>query len=120
MAGTNTACHSVVNILTVMCSKIVPNENPVEVSAWDIVCLNIPANIITKIAKNIAGGTNCAYTFDPASRTFNTLLSMWWQVRISWLDIKDDSHLHAMMIMPIHSDVHHLHSPPPAEHSLTH
>jgi hypothetical protein len=32
--------------------KIVPNENPVEVGVWDIVCLNIiPANIITKIAK---------------------------------------------------------------------
>ncbi len=44
----NTARHHAMNICTEMCSKVVPNEYSVKVHAWDIVCLNIAANIITK------------------------------------------------------------------------
>jgi hypothetical protein len=101
-----------------MCSKFVPNENQVEVTAWDIVHLNITANII-KNCKNIGGGTNRMYTFDPAPRTLKTPWNMWWQGRISRLDSEDDSHLCAvLMIIPILLDAHHLHSPPPCAVTL--
>ncbi len=42
----NIVCHRVVDICTVMCSKVIPDIDPVPISAGDIVCLNILADIV--------------------------------------------------------------------------
>jgi hypothetical protein len=54
----NTACHRVIHVCAEMHSKVVSNQYSVKVHAWDIVCLNIGANVIAKIMENIGG---CAY-----------------------------------------------------------
>ena len=56
IGGTNTARCCVVNIRAVMRSKVVPNEHPVEISAGDIVCLNIHAHIVAQVAEYVVGG----------------------------------------------------------------
>ena len=53
IGGTNTARHCVVDIRVVMRSKVVPNENPMKISAGDIVCLNIPAEVVAEVTKYI-------------------------------------------------------------------
>ena len=113
IAGTGTVCHCVVNVPAVMCSQIIPYEYTMEISARNIVRLNIRAHVVTEITEYVGGGTNVAYTPDPASRTFNTPSNMWRQCRIPRLDCKDDSNLRPMMVMPVLSDSLYLHSPPP-------
>ena len=51
--GTNTARHCVVDIRAVMRSKV-----PIEISAGDIVRLNIRAHVVTKVAEYVGGGAN--------------------------------------------------------------
>jgi len=51
--GTNTARHCVVDIRAVMRSKV-----PIEISAGDIVRLNIRAYVVTKVAEYVGGGAN--------------------------------------------------------------
>ena len=58
IGGTNTACHCVVDVRTVMRSKVVPNEHPMEIGAGDIVRLNIHANVVAKVAEYVGGGAN--------------------------------------------------------------
>ncbi len=55
---TNMARHCVVDIRAVMRSKVVPNEHPMEISAGDIVCLNIRAHLVAKVAEYVGGGAN--------------------------------------------------------------
>jgi hypothetical protein len=58
IGGTNTARHCVVDLRAVMHSKVVPNEHPIEISAGDIVYLNIRAHVVTKVAEYVGGGAN--------------------------------------------------------------
>jgi len=58
IGGTNTAHHCVVDIRDVMRSKVVPNEHPMEISAGDIVRLNIRAHVVAKVAEYVGGGAN--------------------------------------------------------------
>jgi len=60
IAGSNTASHCVVNIRTVMCSKVVPYKSPMKISARDIVSLNILAYVVAKVMENLDGGANGA------------------------------------------------------------
>jgi hypothetical protein len=46
------------DIRDVMRSKVVPNEHPMEISAGDIVRLNIRAHVITKVTEYVGGGAN--------------------------------------------------------------
>ncbi len=91
IAGTGTVCHCVVNVPAVMCSQIIPYEYTMEISARNIVRLNICAHVVTEITEYVEGGTNIAYTPDPASRTLNTPSNMWRQCQIPLLNRKDDS-----------------------------
>ena len=101
------------NVSAVMCRKVVPNENLMEIGAWDIVHLNIHANVVAKIPKDIGGSANSMQTSDPASRTLKAPSNIRRQGRIPRLDCKDDSYLCAMMIMPVLLDVQQLHGPSP-------
>ena len=56
--GTNTARHCVVDVHAVMRSKVVPNEHPMEISAGDIVRLNIRAHVVAQVAEYVGGGAN--------------------------------------------------------------
>ena len=58
IGGTNTARHCVVDICAVMCSKVVPNEHPMKISAGDIVRLNIRAHVVAKVTEYVGGGVN--------------------------------------------------------------
>ncbi len=58
MAGTNTAHHRVVHLRTVMCRKIIANEHPMEISARNIIPLNIHAHVVAKVAEYVGGGAN--------------------------------------------------------------
>ena len=42
----------------VMRSKVVPNEHSMEISAGDIVRLNIRAHVVAKVAEYVGGGAN--------------------------------------------------------------
>jgi len=42
-----------VDIRAVMCSKVVPNEHPMEISAGDIVRLNIHAHVVAKVVEYV-------------------------------------------------------------------
>ena len=53
IARTNTVCHRVVYIPAVMRRQIIPNQNLMKVSAGDIVCLNIPAEVVAEVTKYI-------------------------------------------------------------------
>jgi N-methylhydantoinase B/oxoprolinase/acetone carboxylase alpha subunit len=46
---TNTVRHRVVYVPAAMRRQIIPNQNLMKVSAGDIVCLNIPADVVTEI-----------------------------------------------------------------------
>ena len=71
------------NVRAVMRSKIVANEHPMEIGAGDIVRLNIRTN------------TN-----------------MCRQSRIPRLNGEDDGHLHAMVVMPVLTDMVYRYGPP--------
>ncbi len=58
IGGTNTARHCVVDVCAVMRSKVVPNEHPMEISAGNIVRLNIRAHIVAKVTEYVGGGAN--------------------------------------------------------------
>jgi hypothetical protein len=58
IGGTNTARHCVVNVRAVMRSKVVPNEHPMEISAGDVVRLNIRAHVVAQVAEYVGGGAN--------------------------------------------------------------
>jgi hypothetical protein len=61
IARTNTVCHPVVYVPAVMRRRIIPNQNPMKVSARDIVCLNIPADIVAEVTKYIGCGSSGTY-----------------------------------------------------------
>ncbi len=113
IARTDTAYHRVINICTEMRSKVVPNQYSVKVRAWNIVCLNIAANVTTKITKNIGGCANGTRTSDPTLRALNTSTNIWRKSWVPWLDRKDDSDLCAVVIVSILSDMMYLYGPPP-------
>jgi len=100
------------NVRAVMRSKIVPNEHPMEIGAGDIVRLNIHTNMVTKVVEDIGGGANGTQTSDPASRMPNTSANMCRQSRIPRLNGKDDGHLHAMVVMPVLTDMVYRYGPP--------
>ncbi len=85
-----------------MCRKVIPDENPMEIGAGDIVRLNIHANVVTKIPKDIGGGANGTQTSDPASRMPDTSTNMCRQAWIPRLDGDDDSHLISLPAMGAH------------------
>ncbi len=58
IGGTNTARHRVVDVRAVMRSKVVPNEHLMEISARDIVRLNIRAHVVAKVTEYVGGGAN--------------------------------------------------------------
>ena len=118
IGGTNTARHRVVNVRTVMRSKIFPNELPMEIGAGDIVCLNIHTNIVTKVTEHIVGGANGTQTSDPASRTLDTSANMCRQSQIPRLDGKDDGHLDAVLVMHVLTDTMYRCGPPPSAVTL--
>ena len=113
IAGSNTVCHRVVNVPAVMCGEIIPNKDSMEVSAGDIVRLNIPADVVTEVTEDIGSGTNVSYTTDPSSRVINTPSNMWREPWIPWLDCKDHCYLYPVVIVPILPNAQHLHCPPP-------
>jgi hypothetical protein len=83
-ARANTASHCAMSIRAEMRIKVVPNEYSVKVCVWDIACLNITANKITKIMENVGCVANGAQTSDP---------SIWRKNWVPWLDCKDYSDL---------------------------
>jgi hypothetical protein len=113
IARANMARHLVMNIGTEMRSKVVPNQYSVKVSARDIVCLNIAANIITKITENIGVCANGVQTCDPTLRVLNTSMSIWRKSWVPWLDCKDDSDPCAVVVVSIFSDTMYLYGLPP-------
>ena len=59
---TNTVRHRVVYVPAVMRRQIIPNKNSMKNSARDIVCLNIPADVVAEVTKYIGRGSSGTYT----------------------------------------------------------
>jgi hypothetical protein len=93
IARTNTVCIRVVYIPAVMCGKVISDKNLMEISDKDIVCLDIPADVVAEVAKDVCCGSNVVYTLDPTSRALDTPSSMLSQAWISRLNRKDDGYL---------------------------
>ena len=83
-----------------------------KVSAGDIVCLNILADVVAEVTKYIGRGSSGAYTADPTPRALDAPSNMWSQARIPRLDRKDDCYLCRVVVMSILTDTQYLHSPP--------
>jgi hypothetical protein len=107
ISGTNTVCHRVVD----------PDKYLMKVSAGDIVHLDIPADIITKISKDIDCCSNSTPASDPSSRSLNATMNMWSQGRIPRLYRKDDCNFNTVVVVPILTDTMHLCGPSP--HAVT-
>ncbi len=101
-----------------MRSEVVPNEHPMEIGAGDIVCLNIPAHIVAKVAEYVGGSANGTQTSDPVSRMLNTSTNMCRQSRIPRLNGKDDGHLDAVVVVPVLTDTMYHYGPPPSAVAL--
>ena len=84
-----------------------------EVGAGDIVHLNILADKVTKVSKDICCCSNVSYTPDPTAKAINTTSNIWIKTWIPQLDCKDDCQLSPVMVMPVLSNTQNLHSPPP-------
>ena len=76
IARTNTVCHRVVYVPAVMRRQIISNKNLMKVSAGDIVCLNIPTDVVTEVTKYIGRGSSGTYTVDPTSRALDAPSNM--------------------------------------------
>ncbi len=76
ISGTDTVCHRVVDVHTLMRGEVVPDKYLMKVSARDIVRLNIPADIITKISQDIDCCSNSTPVSDPLSRLLNATTNM--------------------------------------------
>ena len=113
IAGTDTVCHRVVDVHTVMCGKVVPDKYSMKVSAGDIVRLNIPADIVAEILKDIDCSSNNTPASDPSSRSLNATTNMWSQGWIPRLYRKDDCNFNTVVIVSVLSDSMHLCSPSP-------
>jgi hypothetical protein len=50
IARTDTVSNRVVYVPAVMCGKVIPDKNPMEISDRDIVCLDIPADVVAEVA----------------------------------------------------------------------
>ncbi len=68
------ACHSIMNIDTMMSSQIIPYENVMHVGAWDIVGLYVLTDMITKIVEDMGHHSHCVKTTNPSLRPLNTPL----------------------------------------------
>ena len=114
VARTDTVCHSVVDVHTVMRGEVVPDKYSMKVSAGDIVRLNIPADIIAKISKDIDCCSNSTPASDPSSRSLNATTNMWSQGRIPRLYRKDhDCNFYTVVVVSILTDTMHLCGPSP-------
>ncbi len=117
IARTDTVQNHVVYVPAVMCDKVIPDKNLMEISDGDIVCLNILADVVAEVVKDICHGSNVVYTLDPTLRALDTPLSMRSQAWISWLNHKDDGYLCPVEVVPVFFDTQHLHGPSP--HAVT-
>ena len=98
---TNTVRHRVVYVPAAMRRQIIPNQNLMKVSAGDIVCLNIPADVVTEITKYIGCGSSGTYTAYPTLRAINTSLNMRWESWISRLNCEDHSNFRPVVVVSI-------------------
>ena len=121
IAGSNTVSHRVVNVPAVMCGEIIPNKDSMEVSAGDIVRLNIPADVVSEVMKYIGSGSSCTYTvLDPTKRAINTPSNMRRESWIPRLDGKDHGHFcTGMVVVSVLMNAQHLHGPPPRAVTFT-
>ena len=113
IAGTDTVCHRVVDVHTVMCGEVVPDKYSMKVGAGDIVRLNIPADIIAKVSEDINYCSNSTPALDPSSRSLNASSNMWSQGRIPRLYRKDDCNFYTVVVVSILTDTMHLCGPSP-------
>jgi hypothetical protein len=113
IARTNTVRNCVVYIPAVMCGKVIPDKNPMEISNGDIVCLDIPADRVTEVAKDVFHGFDVVHTLDPTLRVLVTPLSMRSQAWISRLNCKHDGYLCPVVVVSVFLDMQHLHGPSP-------
>ena len=113
IAVTDTVCHRVVYIPAVMRVQIIPNQNLIEAGARDIVHLDIPADVVTEVAKDIGRASNGTYTLNPMLRALHTPLNIWSLALIPWLDRKDDGNLCPVVVVSILFYTQYLHNSPP-------
>jgi hypothetical protein len=115
IAETDTICHRVVDVYTVMSNEVVPDEYLMKVGAGDIdiVRLNIPTDIIAKISEDIDCCSNSTPASDPSSRSLNASSNMWSQGQIPRLYRKDDCNFHTVVVVSILTDTMHLCGPSP-------
>jgi hypothetical protein len=64
-----------------------------QVGAGYIVCLNILADVVTEVAKDIGGCSNGVYTLNQMLRVLDTSSNMWSQAWIPRLDCEDDGNV---------------------------
>jgi hypothetical protein len=113
IARTDTVRNRVVYVPAVMCGKVIPDKNSMEISDGDIVCLDIPADVNAEVTKDVCRGSNVVYTSDPTSRAMDTPSSMRSQAWISRLNCKDDGYLCPVVVVSVFLDTQHLHGPSP-------
>ncbi len=120
IAGTNTVYHRVVDVHTVMCGEAVSDKYSMKVSAGGIARLNIPADIIAKISKDIDCCSNSTPASDPSSWSLNATTNTWSQGRIPRLYPKqDDCNFNTVVVLPVLTDTMHLCVPSPRAGTLS-
>jgi hypothetical protein len=113
LARANTVCLRVLDIHIVMCSGVISDKNLVPISAGDIVCLSIPADVVTEVTKDVGHGSYGVLALNPLSKPPDTSTSIRRQSRILGLYCKDDCYFCTVMVVPIHLHMQHLHGPSP-------
>ncbi len=102
----------------VMCRQVVPNKNPVVVRPLHSKLLDLHANVVTEIPKDVGCCPHTLDTPNPMPRMLNTPTDLRRKSWIPRLDCKKDGDLCKVMIVPVFSNTKNLQRPPPSAVAL--
>ena len=100
-AGTVTARHGLMHICRVMSRQVVPNKNTMVIRPLDSILLNLGANVITEITKNVGCCPTAVHAPNPTPRTLHTSEDVRGEPRIPWLNREYNCDLGTKMVVPI-------------------
>jgi hypothetical protein len=120
LAGTITARHGLVHIRQVISRQVVPNKNVMVVHPLDPKLLNLGANVITEITKNVGCCPTAVYTPNPTLRTLHSSKDVQGEPRIPRLNRKHNRDLGTKMVVPIFTHPKNPQCPSPRVVALLH
>jgi hypothetical protein len=101
LAGTGTARHHLVNVHGVVLSQIIQDKNAMVIRNGHTKLLDLGANMVTEIVKNIDCCANVLQALNPMLMPLYTSTDQWGEPWVPWLNCNKNCNVCTMVIVPI-------------------